>query len=60
MTESASYEKIMWEKIETKLEEINMKNLGFDHLICSGILNIKSEHFTNMPVSVYDIFKKLF
>jgi len=60
MTESASYEKIMWEKIETKLEEINVENLGFDHLICSGVLDIKSEPFTNMPGLVSDIFKELF
>ncbi len=60
MTESASYEKTMWERIETELEEINVKNLEFDHLICSGILDIKSEPFTNMSGSVSDIFKKLF
>ena len=33
MTESASYEKTMWERIETELEEINVENLGFDHSI---------------------------
>ncbi len=37
-----------------------MENLGFNHLICSGILDIKSEPFINMPGSVSDIFKKLF
>ncbi|CAI2188666.1 8321_t:CDS:1, partial [Funneliformis geosporum] len=60
MTKSASYEKIMWERIETELEEINVKNLGFNHLICSGVLDIKSEPFTNMPESVSDIFKESF
>ncbi|UZO18744.1 uncharacterized protein OCT59_010056 [Rhizophagus irregularis] len=60
MTESASYEKTMWERIETELEEINVKNLGFDHPICSGVLDIKSEPFTNMPGSVSDIFKEPF
>ncbi|CAI2165101.1 10180_t:CDS:1, partial [Funneliformis geosporum] len=50
----------MWERIETELEEINVENLGFDHPICSGILDIKSEPFTNMPGSVFDIFKKPF
>ena len=43
-----------------KLEKINVKNLRFDHLICSDILDIKSESFTNMPGSVSDIFKELF
>ena len=60
MTKSASYEKTMWERIETELEEINVENLGFDHLICLGILDIKSEPFTNMLESVSDIFKELF
>ncbi len=43
-----------------KLEEINVKNLGFDHSICSGVLDIKSEFFTDIPGLVCDIFKKLF
>ncbi|CAI2194344.1 10962_t:CDS:1, partial [Funneliformis geosporum] len=50
----------MWEIIETELEEINVENLGFDHPICSGVLDIKSESFTNMPRSVSDIFKEPF
>ena len=59
-SESASYEKTMWERIEMELEEINVENLGFDHLICSGVLDIKSEPFTDIPESVSDIFKKPF
>src|SRR3954453_993178 len=59
-SESASYEKTMWERIETELEKINVENLEFDHLICSGVLDIKSEPFTNMPGSVSDIFKEPF
>ncbi|GET57733.1 hypothetical protein GLOIN_2v1787252 [Rhizophagus irregularis DAOM 181602=DAOM 197198] len=35
ITESASYEKTMWERIEMELEEINVENLGFNHPICS-------------------------
>ncbi|CAI2199152.1 13270_t:CDS:2, partial [Funneliformis geosporum] len=49
ITESASYEKTMWERIETELGEIDVENLGFDHPICSGVLDIKSESFINMP-----------
>ncbi|CAI2191795.1 15904_t:CDS:1, partial [Funneliformis geosporum] len=60
ITESTSYEKTMWEIIETELEEINVENLGFDHPICSGVLDIKSEPFTNMLGSVSDIFKEPF
>ena len=59
-SESTSYEKTMWERIETELEKINVKNLGFDHPICSGVLDIKSEPFTNIPGSVCDIFKEPF
>ena len=54
ITESTSYEKTMWEIIETELEKINVKNLRFNHSICSGVLDIKSEPFTNMPGSVSD------
>ena len=43
-----------------ELKEINVENLGFDHLICSDILDIKSAPFTNTPGSVCDIFKKPF
>ncbi|CAI2197357.1 12319_t:CDS:1, partial [Funneliformis geosporum] len=37
-----------------------MENLRFDYLICSGVLDIKSELFTNMSGSVSDIFKEPF
>ena len=50
----------MWERIETELEEINVENLEFDHLICSGVLDIKSEPFTDIPGSVSGIFKEPF
>jgi hypothetical protein len=50
----------MWERIETELKGINVKNLEFDHSIYSGVLDIKSEPFTNMSGPVSDIFKKLF
>ena len=59
-SESASYEKTMWERIEMELEEINVENLGFNHLICSSVLDIKSEPFTDTPGSVSDIFKEPF
>src|SRR5277367_781657 len=60
ITKSSSYEKTMWERIMTELEEVNVESLGFDHPICSGVLDIKSEPFTNMPGSVSDIFKEPF
>ncbi|CAI2195439.1 9757_t:CDS:1, partial [Funneliformis geosporum] len=50
----------MWKIIVTELEEINVENLGFNHPICSGVLDIKSEPFTNILGSVSDIFKKPF
>ena len=60
MNESTGYEKIMWERIEMELNNINVENLGFDHPICSGVLDIKSEPFTKMPRSFCDIFKEPF
>ncbi|CAG8457634.1 10115_t:CDS:2 [Acaulospora morrowiae] len=55
-----NYEKTMWERIEMELEQVNVKSLGFDHPICSGVLDIKSEPFTKMPESFCDVFKKPF
>jgi len=43
-----------------ELNNINVENLGFDHLICSEVLDIKSEPFTNIPGSFCDIFKEPF
>ncbi len=57
---SVSYERTMWERIEMELNNVNVENLGFDHPICSGVLDIKSEPFTNIPGSFCDIFKELF
>jgi len=50
----------MWERIEMELNNINVENLGFDHPICSGVLDIKSEPFINIPESFCDIFKEPF
>ncbi|CAI2188188.1 14187_t:CDS:2, partial [Funneliformis geosporum] len=36
-----------------ELNNINVENLGFDHPIYSGILNIKSEPFINISESFY-------
>ena len=57
---SVSYEKTMWERIEVELNNINVENLGFDHLICSGVLDVKLEPFINIPGSFCDIFKEPF
>ncbi|CAI2193411.1 15610_t:CDS:1, partial [Funneliformis geosporum] len=38
-------------RIETELEEVDIESLGFDHPICSGVLDIKSEPFTKMSES---------
>ncbi len=43
-----------------EFNNINVENLGFDHPICSKILDIKSEPFINIPESFCDIFKELF
>ncbi|PKK56835.1 hypothetical protein RhiirC2_799207, partial [Rhizophagus irregularis] len=57
---TSGYEKTMWERIETELEEVDVESLGFDHPICSGVLDIRSEPFTEMLVSFCDIFKEPF
>ena len=50
----------MWERIEIELEEVDVESLRFDHPICSRVLDIRSESFTEMPVSFCDIFKEPF
>ncbi|RIA91119.1 hypothetical protein C1645_822515 [Glomus cerebriforme] len=57
---TSGYEKTMWERIETELEEVDVESLRFDHPICSEVLDIRSEPFTEMPVSFCDIFKEPF
>ncbi|CAI2196612.1 10519_t:CDS:1, partial [Funneliformis geosporum] len=47
-------------RIETELEEVDIESLGFDHPICSGVLDVKSESFIKMSGSFCDIFKKPF
>ncbi|CAI2191232.1 8537_t:CDS:1, partial [Funneliformis geosporum] len=49
----------MWERIEIELEEIDIESLGFDHPICSEVLD-KLKLFTKMPGSFCDIFKEPF
>ncbi|CAG8753446.1 1241_t:CDS:2, partial [Dentiscutata erythropus] len=41
-------------------KEIDVESLGFDHPICSGVLDAKSEPFKEMPLSLCDIFKEPF
>ncbi len=57
---TSGYEKTMWERIETELEEVDVESLGFDHPIYSEVLDIRSKPFSEIPVSFCDIFKKPF
>ena len=59
-SEDANYKKIIWKRIETELEELDVKSLGFDYPIYFEILDIRSKSFTKMSVLFYDIFKELF
>src|SRR5436190_19763818 len=59
-SKSVGYKKTMWERIGTELEEVDVESLGFDHPICSGVLDIRSEPFSEIPVSFCDIFKEPF
>src|SRR6266498_1222889 len=60
INENTDYEKTMWERIEIELEQVNIESLRFDHPICSGVLDIKSEPFTKMFRSFCDVFKEPF
>ena len=43
-----------------ELKKVDVESFGFDHPICSRVLDIKSESFTKMPGLFCDIFKKPF
>ncbi|PKC59068.1 hypothetical protein RhiirA1_469982 [Rhizophagus irregularis] len=48
-SKSAGYEKTIWERIETELEKVNVESLGFDHPICSRVLD-KPWHLLTMDI----------
>jgi len=60
INKASGYEKTMWQRIETQLEVVDIESLGFDHPICSGVLDVRSKPFIEMPVSFCDIFKEPF
>ncbi|CAG8740217.1 5728_t:CDS:2, partial [Dentiscutata erythropus] len=49
--------KAMWEKIDLELQHANVEKLGFDHPLCSGILNITLEPFTKILKSFHKSLK---
>ncbi|CAG8801228.1 23167_t:CDS:10, partial [Gigaspora margarita] len=49
-------EKTMWEAVESELQEIKIEDLGYDHLLCSEILDDSSVPFTKMPEDLRQIF----
>ena len=57
---TSGYEKTMWKRIETELEEVDVESLRFDYPICSRVLDIRSEPFTKISVSFCNIFKEPF
>ncbi|RIA86498.1 hypothetical protein C1645_829195 [Glomus cerebriforme] len=46
--------------LKRDVEQVNVESLRFDHLICSGELDIKSEPFTRISGSFCDVFKEPF
>ncbi|CAG8638495.1 6384_t:CDS:2 [Racocetra fulgida] len=48
----------MWQVVENKLNEINVKKLGYDYPLCSGILDDSLEPFTTIPNIFLDTFKE--
>src|SRR6266511_2583911 len=49
----------MWKNIEEQLNEIKVEDLGYDHLLCSGILDISSTPFTKMAKDICNHFNVL-
>jgi len=40
---------VMWRAVEDELKSIKVENLGYDHPLCSGILDDCSTPFTEIP-----------
>ncbi|CAG8820883.1 23056_t:CDS:2, partial [Gigaspora margarita] len=49
--------KSMWKNIENKLEKIQIEKLGYDHPLCSGILDDSLEPFTALSKEDKNVFK---
>ncbi|CAG8848454.1 18571_t:CDS:2, partial [Gigaspora margarita] len=45
---------------QLKKKKLDVESLGFDHPICSGVLDAKSKPFTEMPLSLCDVFREPF
>ena len=52
-------EKTMWMTVEKRLRKVNVKNLGYAHPLCSGILDDSSEPFKDMLEELCNIFRLL-
>ncbi|CAG8763236.1 28786_t:CDS:2, partial [Dentiscutata erythropus] len=53
-------EKDIWQAVEIELNKINVKKLGYDYLLCSGILDNSLEPFTTISKDFLKTFKKLY
>lgn len=51
-------EKKMWESVEEELHMINVEKLGYDHPLCSGILDDSLEPFITISKTSLDIFRE--
>ncbi|CAG8721920.1 17060_t:CDS:2 [Dentiscutata erythropus] len=51
-------EKDMWQAVEMELNKINVEKLGYDHPLCSGILDDSLEPFTTISKDFLKTFKK--
>ncbi|CAJ0760674.1 16972_t:CDS:2, partial [Entrophospora sp. SA101] len=47
---TSGLEKNMWEYIANELSKLRVSDLGYDHPLCSGILDVCSEPLVKMPV----------
>ncbi|CAJ0754835.1 12672_t:CDS:2, partial [Entrophospora sp. SA101] len=47
---TSGLEKNMWEYIVNELSKLRVSDLGYDHPLCSGILDVCSEPLVKMPV----------
>ncbi|CAG8486906.1 9894_t:CDS:2 [Dentiscutata erythropus] len=49
-------EKRLWEAVKSELNEVDVKDLEYDHPLCSGILDDTSKSLTNISEDFRNIF----
>ncbi|CAG8679285.1 7194_t:CDS:2, partial [Racocetra fulgida] len=51
-------EKLLWQRLENDLKNVELNKLPYNHPLCSGILDIESSPISDLPETLRDVFEK--